>query len=268
MEIFSYKSYVLDLGQVIQNNISSLTQKPTLGIAQSGNYESSIKYIKIKKEFCENIGINVKEITLSQDFDRAEKEINEFIHTNTLNGIIIQLPLPSQEMYSLLNAIPKDLDVDLLSEESKQAFYCGDFSKLPPVVRCVDFFLEKCNLKYIRGKVCLVGNGDLVGKPCAYYLKSLGFEVEVCTNYVSGKKIDAEIVILGVGSPGLIDPTDIKEGSHVIDLGSAVVEGKTVGDLDMTNGEESMQHLGYVAPSPGGLGPLTVRFLVMNLLNI
>ncbi|HSX39237.1 MAG TPA: hypothetical protein VLI92_01465, partial [Candidatus Saccharimonadales bacterium] len=83
-------------------------------------------------------------------------------------------------------------------------------------------------------------------------------------NYSKRTKINSQLVILSAGSPNLLSGEDLRPKTHVVDLGSSIVNGKTIGDLNM---QSKLDHLGIISPSPKGLGPLVVRFLILNLLE-
>ena len=74
-----------------------------------------------------------------------------------------------------------------------------------------------------------------------------------------------DLLILSAGVPNLVKGQDIEPNTHVVDFGSAVVNGKSTGDLDKNS---ALSHLSVVSPSPGGMGPLVVRYLIMNFLGI
>jgi len=84
-------------------------------------------------------------------------------------------------------------------------------------------------------------------------------------NYKKGTPIDGDLIVLAAGVPNLVKPADISKGACIIDYGSTVINSKTFGDLDSTG---NMEHLGIVSLSPGGAGPLVVRFLIFNHLGI
>ncbi|MBP7927579.1 bifunctional 5,10-methylenetetrahydrofolate dehydrogenase/5,10-methenyltetrahydrofolate cyclohydrolase, partial [Patescibacteria group bacterium] len=203
----------------------------------------------------------------------------------------IQLPLPRPSLQNLLDLIPVPIDIDLLSTKSHHLFYNNDFSRLPPVVRGVDLFLEYHRISPANLNVCILGFGDLVGKPVSSFLSAKGAQVTVYDNkyydkdpanndvsrlmkhanilfkpnYVPGTSLDCNLVIISIGIPNLILSRDIVSGASVIDFGYAVVNSKAVGDISL---EQDLSHLNFLSPSPGGMGPLIVRFLVMNFLGI
>jgi methylenetetrahydrofolate dehydrogenase (NADP+)/methenyltetrahydrofolate cyclohydrolase len=89
--------------------------------------------------------------------------------------------------------------------------------------------------------------------------------VRVLDDYSTGNKLDCDLLIVGVGAPNLVNGQDIKEGCSVVDFGSTIVDRKTLGSL---NYDSELGHLGLISPSPGGMGPLVIRFLIMNFLRI
>ena len=110
-------------------------------------------------------------------------------------------------------------------------------------------------------KSVVVGNGELVGKPISFFLNKNGADVNVLTDYDGAGKLNCRLLVLCAGSPLLVKGDNISVGCDVVDFGSSVVEGKCVGDLDMNS---NLEHLGCISKSPGGMGPLVVRYLLLN----
>jgi len=173
-----------------------------------------------------------------------------------ISGFIIQLPLPLGKYDFLIKLIPSEKDIDNLT---------NSLTFDSPVVRALGYFLDWGKISLKNNEVCVIGDGNLVGKPLAKYCEKKGAGVTVNTNYKTGDKITADLIIVGVGIPGLVKGEDVKQGANVVDFGSAVVEGRVMGDFDVAS---HLSHLGIISPSPGGLGPLVVRYLIMNFLGI
>lgn len=239
-----------------------------LAIILVGNNPSSEKYVATKEKVAKRLGINTKVYR----FDSAKMQSLEIlvkgsdvIYSPAVKSVIVQLPLPSPRLYSLLTKIPYEKDIDMLSEGFKKKFYSGDLRRLSPAVRAVEYFLDSSNIRISGKSAVVLGSGELVGKPVAFYLKSKGANVEILENYKTGEKLDADLIVSGTGVGNLIKGNDISKDCNVIDFGSSVVDGKVVGDLDLNS---KLDDLGVVSPSPGGMGPLVVRFLLMNHLGI
>lgn len=269
MKIFDSKYQSQKIEEEIKSQIESQggEVKNVLAIILIGDDPASEKFIQIKVSLCEKLGlickvfkINDKEKTDEQIFS----EVGEIFNSEEVDGGIIQLPLPRASLYKVLDLIPVDKDVDVISNEGKRRFYSGDFSRLPPVVRAFQNYVDSCGIDLKGLRSVVVGDGELVGKTLAYYLLKKGSEVEVISNYDGEEKLDCDLLILSAGIPNLVKGENILEGCNVVDFGSAVVDGKCVGDLDMSS---SLENLGCISKSPGGMGPLVVRYLLLNFLK-
>lgn len=309
MHIFDGKAEAEKLTQTIQKHLNNNKKNDTpspdrLLILQVGSNEASSKYIKLKQTLCEklNIPVDAIRIDLELTFTEISDIVTSLFNDPTYTGGIIQLPLSDNltktQKNAILNLIPYKRDLDVLSEKSKKAFYSGDFTRLPPVVRALNNFLEVHDEKNANRKAIVLGGGELIGKPTAYYLYKKGYKVTVMDEavnevlyktlykesekdfsiglsagtpiilnklYSPGDKLNCDLLILGAGKPDLVKGQDISAGCNVVDFGSSVVEGKTVGDLDYNS---KLDHLGVIAKSPGGMGPLVVRYLLLNYLGI
>ena len=239
-----------------------------LAIILIGNDPSSVKFTQLKKNYCDshNIKCTVHAIDATQTDDEIKSHIKKIVSLNEVGGVVLQLPFPRESLNSCLSLIPINKDVDIISSEAMQRFYLGNYEKLPPVVRAFNLFLETItNVHPSITQAKVIGNGYLVGGPISHFLKTGGFNVSIEENYKTGQKIVSDILVLSAGIPGLVNGMDICVGCHVVDFGSTVVNGKTYGGLDYTS---SLEHLGIVSTSPGGMGPLVIRFLIKNFLGI
>jgi len=264
MKIFDGNKIALDLEKDISRILSTINEMPVLDIVNFGDNPSSRKYINLKKSIGERLGIEVNVYDMgSEPFTVAI--LNSIVKSDDKSGIIVQLPLPSFIPPSVLNLIPLTRDIDVLSTQASSKFYSGDFNTLSPVIRALDLFIKEGGFSRKVHTVSVIGNGDLVGKPVTFYLKSLGFDVTVITDYIKGTPLNSDLVISCVGIPNLITGDCLIKGSSIVDFGSSVVDGTLVGDLDIYS---PLNHLDVVSASPGGMGPLVVRFLFLNLLRL
>ncbi|MFZ2664357.1 MAG: tetrahydrofolate dehydrogenase/cyclohydrolase catalytic domain-containing protein [Patescibacteria group bacterium] len=267
MHLFNGKKEADILDKKIEEHVNNNLADKKLAIIQVGDNLSSNKFIEIKKKLCDRFGISV---STSYIKDNLPDEIifnlvKEILDDNNVSGSIIQLPLPRKNLDKLLDLIPFEKDIDVISTEGKRNFYEGKFGVLPPVVRSLNYFINinKINLNNLN--VTIVGNGDLVGKPVAYYLSKQKANVSVLSNYDGKCKISCQLLILCAGIPNLVKGENIENGCSVVDFGSSVVSNKCVGDLDINS---KLDHLNFISKSPGGVGPLVVRYLIMNFLGI
>jgi methylenetetrahydrofolate dehydrogenase (NADP+)/methenyltetrahydrofolate cyclohydrolase len=266
MHFFDGKNEASKIDKFIGEFPKEITGKK-LVIVQIGDNAASEKYVSLKQRFCEKFGIPCVVKKFSPDnFENTHIELTQLANDEQVQSIIIQLPLPDEKHYSLLNLIPLEKDIDILSANARQIFYTGKPATYSPVIRAVEHFIYSKDIMYDSiKKVGIIGYGDLVGKPLEKYLNSKFNTVKVIHNYVSGDFLEFDLLVLSTDVPNLVQGQDIKENCHVIDFGSNVVEGKTVGNLDLNS---KLEHLGVVSKSPGGMGPLVVRYLILNHLKI
>lgn len=268
MKQFDGKEHAKKLEKQISDFLKHNVVEGELAIIQIGGNKSSEKYTAIKKKVCDRLGIACRVYKLNKEKLDLEYMVQatHIIYSPSVKSVIIQLPLPTKRLESLLTKIPRDKDVDVLSEGAKKKFYSGDFSIMPPVVRAVEYFIYSNKIDVNDKNITMVGYGDLVGKPVGFFLEKQGSKVKIVEeNYSPGVLMDSDLVILAAGVSNLVKGEDIKSNCDVIDFGSSIADGKFVGDLDLSS---KLSHLGNVSPSPGGMGPLVVRFLIMNHLGI
>jgi 5,10-methylene-tetrahydrofolate dehydrogenase/methenyl tetrahydrofolate cyclohydrolase len=191
-----------------------------LSIIYFDKSETQLRYISLKTKLCQKLGIDHSVICLesTSEDSKLASELLEIVNSAT-SGILIQLPLPKKELSFLLDLIPTEKDPDFLSLRCQDAFYYGDFSKLPPVVRAFDYYVKQIPLNLSNATVGVLGNGFLVGKPVSYYCKQLGATVTTIEDYKTGEKLTYDLVVLSAGIPNLVNPGDLNPGCNVVDFG-------------------------------------------------
>lgn len=241
-----------------------------LAVVSVGNNLASGLYIGKKKEACAQAGIDLKLSNFPSDIDKVilAKEIKKIIEDKSVSGLVIQLPLPPKfDASEFLNLIPARKDVDVLSSASFDKFSENNLSILPPVVEAISRLLEKYNISLKNKKIFLLGNGRLVGRPLSVWLKNKKIDFSFAdknTPNIPGIVKNSDIIISGTGCPGIIKKEMVKDGVILIDVGTSSENGKIKGDIEPS----AYQKASYVAPVPGGVGPLTVACLVYNLVKL
>ncbi len=205
------------------------------------------------------------------------KRIAIIVHEADPDGIIIQLPLPPRiSTQYILNSVPPEKDVDVLSARAVGDFSVGKSKVLPPVVGAIAALFHEYGIDYKTKHVVVVGAGALVGKPVAAWLanEKVSFTVvDENTPDISEFTKKADIIISGVGKSGLITDDMVKVGAVVIDAGTSEGSPSTgsgrqvslVGDVDFDSASKKASH---ITPVPGGIGPLTVAMIYKNLLTL
>lgn len=254
-----------------------------LAVVQVGENVASNEYVAKKEKTAVFLGVKFKWIHFDEDIVEANlvEEIEKLGRKTDISGMIVQLPLPQGiDTKNVLNAIPKEKDVDVLSAASFGEYALGSCKILPPTVGAVDLLLQEAGVS-VRGKnVALVGTGRLVGLPLLFWLLRQG--ATVCALNKDTKDLtlctkNADVVISGVGKAGLITGSMVKKGAVVIDAGTSVAgspstrsarsgrQASLAGDVDFKSVSKKAS---FITPVPGGVGPLTVACLFHNLLSL
>jgi methylenetetrahydrofolate dehydrogenase (NADP+)/methenyltetrahydrofolate cyclohydrolase len=211
------------------------------------------------------VGIIFQKFNLSdkikiEGFKKAIKRISD-----KSDGVVIQVPLPKhlkQHTQEILNCIPPEKDPDVLTEYNLGKFCGGNFDLMPPTVMATKLIFQEYGIKLIGKDVALYGAGKLVGVPMAIWLLKENASITTIHKYTKHKTTTADIIISGVGKPGLVKGNMVKSGVIAIDLGFSIVNNKIVGDIDKSV-KASM-----ITPVPGGAGKLTVACLLLNLTKL
>ena len=253
-----------------------------LGIILLGKNKASQTYVAKKKEDGKKIGIEVDVITQFPDnATKTPKRLRNYLSRlfknklRNIDGVIVQLPLPkdiretkhgANKTQEILNAIPPSKDVDLLTTTSHGKLFDDRSSILPPTLSGILKLLEEYDIS-IQGKhVLFVGTGILVGKPGMIVFKKRGATVSAIDEFTDKKAYawllkNADIIISGVGKPGIITGDMLGDEQIIIDAGY----GESKGDVDF---ESVSTKASYITPVPGGVGPMTVAMLFWNLVYL
>merc|ERR1711879_531650 len=241
---------------------------PGLAVILVGNDAASATYVGMKAKSCKNAGIYsvVHEMpdTISQN------EILDIIYrmneNPNLDGILVQLPLPSQiDTTTILEAIDPQKDVDGFHPYNVGRMVSNLDAFLPATPFGVMRLLEEYDIDLVGKNVCIIGASDIVGKPMAALMINARATVEVCNSKTKDLKahtLNADILIVAAGRVNLITEDMEKEGSIVVDVGINRLEtGKLVGDVDY---EACKDKCSFITPVPGGVGPMTIAMLLKN----
>lgn len=239
-----------------------------LAVIQVGNDPASSVYVGNKKKACAYIGIDSRSYELAQETTQEDllQLIDELNHDEKVDGILVQLPLPGQiDEDTVIRAIDPAKDVDGFHPQSVGALCIGQ----PGFVSCTPAgiiqLLKRSGIQ-IAGKECVViGRSNIVGKPMALLLLRENATVTVAhskTEKLQEVTRRADILVVAVGKPKMINREYVKEGAVVIDVGIHRNEaGKLCGDVDY---EDVAPVCSAITPVPGGVGPMTIAMLMNN----
>jgi methylenetetrahydrofolate dehydrogenase (NADP+)/methenyltetrahydrofolate cyclohydrolase len=275
MQLIDGKSLAKKVQSSVASEVEQLKQEknivPGLAVILIGDDPASHAYVKMKAKACENVGFY--SITHSMPDTISQDEIIatiEMMNGNPrIDGILVQLPLPKHvDTDKILEVIDPQKDVD-----GFHAYNVGRLvSGLDSFVACTPLGVMKMFEEYkidLEGKdVCVVGASNIVGKPMAALLLNANATVTVTHIFTKDLKAHtskADIVVVGVGVPGLIKEDMVKDGAIVIDIGiNRIKDGSLVGDVDFENVSPKCS---YITPVPGGVGPMTIAMLLSNTLK-
>ena len=243
--------------------------KPKLAGILVGNDPASELYLNIKRRRCTEIGIDSILVNLKQDITKKAliNEIEKLNADNTVHGIILQQPLPKElKPFTMdFNEIISPLkDVDGLHPINRGKLFDYNEDLVACTPKGIIALLEYYNIE-IEGKYAVIINrSNLVGKPLFFMLLKRNATVSIChtsTVNINDYIKNADILITAVGQPNFITKEKIKEGVIIIDVGISKVNGKTCGDVDY---QGVFDKCSWITPNPGGVGPMTVSFLLQN----
>lgn len=243
---------------------------PGLAVIVVGNDPASAVYVRNKHKACLSVGINSLQIELPEETTEEEllSKIDELNGDSSVNGILVQLPLPKHISEEKVTAkILPEKDVDAFHAENVGKIMMGNYDFLPCTPAGIIRLLEFYNIE-ISGKRCVViGRSNIVGKPMAMLLLEKNGTVTVCHSRTEGLPEitkEADIVVVAIGRPKFLTADMVKPGAVIIDVGiNRGTDGKLVGDVDF---EAVSEIASYITPVPGGVGPMTITMLLKNTL--
>ena len=254
----------------LKKEIQASGINPRLATLIVGKDPGSQLYIRMKHRACERVGIGSVSVELHENSTtgRVVEEVRRLGGDPSIDGILVQLPLPRQvEQREVIAAIPPEKDVDGFTPISLGRLLSGNPSFSPCTPLGVMTLLEEYGIPVEGSDAVVVGRSIEVGRPMALLLLNAGATVTVChskTRDLAGKTRSADLLVSAVGKPGFITGPMVREGAVVIDVGIGEVGGKTCGDVDF-------QAVGPIAraitPVPGGVGPMTIAMLTENTLK-
>ena len=254
---------------------------PGLTVVLVGDDPASHSYVKGKERACEKVGIETE--TIIRDSSITQEEllgIVEGLNSDpAVNGILVQLPLPKHlDEGAVIHAIDPMKDVDGLHPENAGLLMLGQRRFAPATPLGVQRMLIEQNVDMNGARVVIVGRSKLVGMPLTALLlqKSIGANstVTVChtgTKDMAAETRRADVLIAAAGFPGAVTADMVKPGAVVIDVGVSRVEDSTrkrgyrlTGDVEFEGASEVAS---AITPVPGGVGPMTIAMLLVNVLH-
>ncbi len=274
-EIVEGKKIAASILSDLKERVFRLKQQglqPALAVVIVGDDKPSHIYVKKKAEAAEFVGIKFFKFSYPADITTKDllAEMKKIQTEQRLTGLIIQLPLPQsleKDSAELISSISPLLDVDCLTDVSLGRVLMGRKLFTPPTPAAILHVLDYYQVDLTGKEVCIVGRGEIVGRPLTATLLHYPVTVTVCgkaTPDLASYTKRADIIITGVGKKNLVSGEMIKEGAVVIDAGIFYDNGKVCGDIEF---ESVRERAGLITPVPGGVGPITVAKLLENVVR-
>ena len=243
---------------------------PGLAVVLVGDDPASAVYVKNKNKTCKNIGFQSFEHILPKNTseDKLLNLINELNNDDQVNGILVQLPLPSHiSSKKVLVAINPQKDVDGFHLENVGRLVTGNSLFKPCTPAGIIQLLDEYKIEIEGKNAVIIGRSNIVGKPVSFLLLERNATVTIChsrTKDLPSITRSADILIAAIGKPNFVSLDMVKNNAVVIDVGINRLDGKLVGDVDFASVSKQAS---LITPVPGGVGPMTIAMLMENTLQ-
>lgn len=265
MELLDGKTLANDILDKLSLKVKQLDTAPNLVVIQVGNDLASSVYVRNKERTAERVDIKSETVKLSKHITQDEllEIIDKYNHFTSVNGILVQLPLPKHiDEQVILEAISPMKDVDGFHPLNVGKLNIGQKQMIPSTPAGI-MELLKANHIELEGKhVVIVGRSNIVGKPLAHLLLEANATVTIAHSRTKDLKHLtklADILVVAVGQPELITKDYVKTGAVVIDVGINRTESGLKGDFWFNIVKSKVA---AITPVPGGVGPMTIAMLM------
>ena len=255
----------------LREQVSQISTKPGLGTILVGDDPGSHSYVGGKHKDCAEVGIQSIRIDLpatasESDVLAAIKDLN---NSSECTGYIVQLPVPKGiNTHRILEAIDPTKDADGLHPLNLGKLVIGEAAPLPCTPRGIIELLRRYNISTQGAEVVVMGRGITVGRPLALMLTRKGDDATVTITHTGTKDVlahtkRADIIIAAIGQAHFLTSDMVKPGVVVLDVGITRTAQGLLGDVH----PDLMNVASYVAPMPGGVGPMTRAMLLTNVVE-
>ncbi|MBX4265263.1 bifunctional 5,10-methylenetetrahydrofolate dehydrogenase/5,10-methenyltetrahydrofolate cyclohydrolase [Clostridium estertheticum] len=261
------ETYRDEIKNIIKDGVDRGLRAPSIKTILVGSDGGSLSYVRSQNNLCNKLGISYACTQLEKDTSQKDiiDIIEKFNEDTSVDGIIIQLPLPKNlNEKEIISKISYKKDIDGLTDVNMGRFYKGDKSFIPCTALGVIEMIKNtgCNIK---GKhAVVIGRSNIVGKPVVQLLLNEDATVTICHSKTTNLKEvckTADIIVAAIGRPAFVTSEFIKEGAIVIDVGTTMIDDKITGDV---NFDDVINHASFVTPVPGGTGLMTTTMLIKN----
>ncbi len=252
----------------VKARVAAMPTSPGLAVILVGDDPASHLYDALKKKACEEAGIRFELFLYPADEPEQSliAKIDELNARHDVTGILVQLPLPTQNADRVIAAIRPDKDVDGFHRDNLKALAEGRPGIVSALALGIMKLVDEAGVGRRERRVIIVGSA-LFAEPlrCLFAeQRAIVERVDPLDPELASETKTADVLVVAVGKPGLIVGSMVKPGAIVIDVGTTKVGRRVVGDVDA---ESVSSVAGALSPVPGGAGPMTVAMLTLNVLK-
>lgn len=252
--------------------VKSLSRQPGLGTILVGDDPGSVSYVAGKHRDCAEVGIASIRIDLPATASESEilQAVSQLNNEANCTGFIVQLPLPKGvDAQKVLTAVDPNKDADGLHPYNLGNLVLDKPSIIPCTPKAILALLAEYKIDLTGKKVLIIGRGTTVGRPLSILISQKPTNATVTLAHTATKDLtelmkSADVIIAAIGKPHFVKPEMVKNGAVVVDVGITRTESGLLGDVD----PNVKQVASYLAPMPGGVGPMTRAMLLTNLIEL
>ncbi len=271
-QILDGKATAAVIKNELRDVVSRLAIKPGLGTVLVGDDPGSNSYVGGKHKDCAEVGIHSIRVDLPASASQADvlAAIKDLNISPECTGYIVQLPVPKGINANLiLEAIDPNKDADGLHPLNLGKLVIGEPAPLPCTPRGILELLHRYNISTKGAEVVVMGRGITVGRPLGLLLTRKGDDATVTITHTGTKDVlshtkRADIIVAAIGQAHFLKPEMIKSGAVVLDVGITRTKDGLLGDVDPRVADVAS----YIAPMPGGVGPMTRAMLLSNVVEM
>lgn len=273
-EVINGKDLSHELKMEMKQEVADLLKDgivPHLTVVLVGEDPASKSYVSGKQKACAETGMSSDLIELEDTVTEEEllNLIDKLNNDEKVHGILVQLPLPKHiQEQKVIESIDPSKDVDGFHPISIGRMMIGEDTFLPCTPYGIITMLKSKNIDIVGKHAVIIGRSNIVGKPVGQLLLNEHATVTYChsrTENLRDFTKSADILVVAVGKPHVINGDDIKEGAVVIDVGvNRIEDGSLTGDVDFDSAKEKAS---YITPVPRGVGPMTITMLLKNTIK-
>lgn len=273
-KVLDGKTFANLLGQNLKEKVKKLKDEgitPHFCVINIGDDPASKIYVRTKKRRAEKMGIiqDIYQMPADTKQEEAIALIDKLNADPAINGLMVQLPAPKQiDTDALIERIDPNKDADGLTPANIGHLWMDKHFVEPATAEGIIALLKHYEISLEGKNVVIIGRSNIVGKPLAALMLEQNATVTIAhsrTKNLGEITKKADVLVSATGQAFLVKADMVKDGAVVVDVGMNHVDGKLVGDVDFDNVKEKAS---YITPVPGGVGPLTVQFLMEAVVKL